>query len=266
MELQFAKVNRFIPFLMILGIALGFAEIFMGSSYNNIQVILVHILTTFLIGYSMLVILLNHNSLFSTLSNIWFKYFVWMILLIIVALVASEIEVIFRTVVFDNKPYQFLSGGNIYLLNAIVTTAVGIGSYLSINFEWPKKDILQEDKPASDKTPETEPITQIPIKQGENIVLLAVDEVAFIEAYDNYSMVYDLSGRKQLSDYSLIFLESRLNRNFIRIHRKHIINKNQIAKIQSHLNGRYVIEMKNDKKVMSSKSYAPLIKSMIKLN
>lgn len=264
-NLELKKVNRFIPFLLLLGVALGLVEIFMGSEYNSLQVILIHILTTFLIGYAMVLILINERSLFTTIVNLNIKYFVLLLLLVLVSIIASEIEQIFRTVAFDNKPYQFFSGGNIYLLNTIVTITIAVGSYLSINFIWPET-IAEEHKDGKQVEETHEAINQIPIKQGDNIFLHNVEEIAFFEAYDNYSMVFDLNGKKQLCDFSLRFLESKLSKDFIRIHRKHIINKNQISKIQPHLNGRYNIEMKNGTKVMSSKSYAPLIKAIIKLS
>jgi hypothetical protein len=266
MKLEFSKANRFLPFLILLGIALGYAEVVMGSKYNTLQVILIHLLTSFLIGYSILILLINDKILFSKLKHVWQKYIVLLVLFIAVAIIASEIEVICRNVIFDNSPYKFLSGGKIYLLNSLITIIIGFGSYISIQFPWPGQVKEEEEIENEGVNQELEAIQQIPLKEGDNIILLDVNEVAFFEAYDNYAMVFDIEGKKRLCDFSLRFLESRLSKDFIRIHRKHIINRNHIAKIQPHLNGRYVIEMKNKIKVISSKSSAPLIKAIIKLN
>jgi hypothetical protein len=265
MKLQFSRINRFLPFLLFLGIALGFAEIVIGSPYNKVQVILIHVITSFLIGYTILIILANHETIFRSVHSNWQKYLILLSILIVIAIIASEVEIIFRTVVFDNQPYQFFSGGKMYVFNAIITVTIGIGSYISIQWPWLNK-ASQSEFASTSELFEEESIERIPLKQGEDIVLINIEQIVLFEAFDNYSLAYDLQGKKRLCDYSLLFLESKLDRDFIRIHRKHIVNKAQIRKIQAHLNGRYVLEMKNDMKVTSSKSYAPLIKSIIKLS
>ncbi|NHF61271.1 response regulator transcription factor [Flavobacteriaceae bacterium TP-CH-4] len=110
------------------------------------------------------------------------------------------------------------------------------------------------------------PISHIPIKKGENILFVPIENIVYFEAFDNYSFVYDKKGEKKLCDYSLLFLETRLGEEFSRVHRKYIVNKGHIEQIKPHLNGRYVILFGNQiSPVMSSKSYSATIRKLIKI-
>ena len=112
-----------------------------------------------------------------------------------------------------------------------------------------------------------QPIAKIPVKKGETILLIAVEEIAYFEAYDNYAFVFDVKGNKMLCDYSLLFLEKRLGHSFIRIHRKFIVNTLHIKQIKPQLNSRYLIEFDKPQlePISSSKSYAASIRSLIKI-
>ena len=94
-----------------------------------------------------------------------------------------------------------------------------------------------------------------------------MDEIVYFEAFDNYSFVYDLGGNKILCDYALIFLEKRLDKNFLRIHRKYIVNTQHIKQINPHLNGRYQILFDTPKlaTITSSKGYATIVRKLIKI-
>ncbi len=109
-------------------------------------------------------------------------------------------------------------------------------------------------------------ITSIPVKQGENILLIPIQDIVYFEAFDNYSFVHTLTGEKKLCDYSLIFLEKRLSNNFSRMHRKYIVNKNHIKQIKPHVNSRYLIVFNTGlDPIISSKGYATLIRKLIKI-
>ncbi|MEM6801010.1 MAG: LytTR family DNA-binding domain-containing protein, partial [Bacteroidota bacterium] len=79
--------------------------------------------------------------------------------------------------------------------------------------------------------------------------------------------LYDMEGKKSLGTDPLAFLEKRLPDNFLRAHRKYLINKMLIHQIKPHLKGRYVIEFKDkgNSSITSSQSYTEAIKSLIRL-
>ena len=112
-----------------------------------------------------------------------------------------------------------------------------------------------------------EKLTTIPIRKGENILLYPTAEILFFEAYDNYAFLFDFEGKKHLCNYSLLHLEKKLAPDFLRVHRKYLVNKHQIAQFKPHLKGRFVIEFKNKHKttITSSSSYTHVIKSLMKL-
>ena len=93
------------------------------------------------------------------------------------------------------------------------------------------------------------------------------DEIVYFEAFDNYAFLYNARGEKKLCDYSLLFLEQRLDNTFARIHRKYIVNTNYIKEIRPHLNGRYLILFTTEAldAITSSKSYAAAIRRLIKI-
>ncbi len=262
-KLNFSKANRFIPFIILLGIGIGLAAYFMGTDKSILQTIVSHVITSLVIGYSLLVVIFSKGYLLKFFSYEWQKIIGLLLIFFVIGVIASEIEQFINGELFSSEGYSAFTGGKLYLINGILSAVIGLGNYLTINlFETKHTD--------SDITTEgiieAEPIFQIPSKQGENIVLIPVTKVLYFEAYDNYSFVIDEEGEKKLCDFSLLFLESRLGKNFIRIHRKYIVNKNNIAAVRPHLNKRYIIELKDGSSITSSKSYAGIIKDLIRLN
>ena len=261
-ELNFSKAGRFIPFIILLGMGIGVAAYFMGTERSLLQQIVLHVVTSLVIGYSLLVVIFNKTYLFRSLPYEWQRMACLLFLFFIVGLVASEIEQVFTGEILSSDGYKSFTGGNLYLINGILSTVIGFGNYLTIHLI---ENNRSDPDSSSAEVNDGEPIFQIPVKQGESIVLIPVEDVHYFEAYDNYSFVVDQDGEKRLCDFSLIFLESRLGKDFIRVHRKYIVNRSRIATIKPHLNRRYMIEMKNGSSVTSSKSYAHVIKELIKL-
>jgi len=108
-----------------------------------------------------------------------------------------------------------------------------------------------------------EVITTIPVKQGEHIQLINVADIVYFEAFDNYSYLHHKSGKRMLCDYPLVFLEKRLGKDFLRIHRKYIVHAVHIQQIIPHLNGRYLIKFDHPKlaDITSSKGYLKTMKN-----
>ncbi|MEL6653840.1 MAG: LytTR family DNA-binding domain-containing protein [Bacteroidota bacterium] len=162
-----------------------------------------------------------------------------------------------------------------YLFNSIISLALGFSFFLNKNL-FPTEDslITQTQKSEIETASEGEvspeslsPISKVPVKKGETIILIPTEEIVYVEAYDNYSFLFDAKANKMLCDYSLGFLEKRLDQSFMRIHRKHIVNSRHIKQIKPHLNGRYLIEFAHPKleTITSSKSYAPIMRKLVKI-
>lgn len=264
-KLKFGKVNRYIPFILILGVGLGIVDYTMGSKQNIFQLILIHLVTTFIIAYLMLLVVYNQDMLVIFGKSRWQKYILFILIFMIIGVFASEVEVLLRAKILHSEDYHPFSGGNLYLSNAIITALIGIGTVISSKvLEAQKsKDVEVQEEVVE----ENQKLTTIPTKHGENIHLLPIQDILYFESYDNYSFVITKDGSRRLCDFNLKFLETRLDERFLRIHRKYIVNKQQIEAIKPHLNSRYVLELygKDNPSIMSSKTYVGAIKSLIKL-
>ncbi|MFK7925092.1 MAG: LytR/AlgR family response regulator transcription factor [Bacteroidia bacterium] len=161
------------------------------------------------------------------------------------------------------------------MFNGIISLAMGFSFFLNKHLfpaKYVSADKNQQDLPIQKDELESAielaaPITKVPVKKGESIILIPAHEIAYFEAFDNYSFLYDLEGKKMLCDYSLLFLEKRLDKNFLRVHRKHIVNTNHIKQIKPHLNSRYLIQFEQPKldTITSSKSYSMIMRTLIKI-
>ena len=101
--------------------------------------------------------------------------------------------------------------------------------------------------------------SRIVVKKGSDIRIIPVEDVYFIEAYDDYVKIllkdsYYLK-KKTMNYYEEVLDES----NFVRVHRSFIINLNHLTKIEALEKNNYVAILKNDNRIpISRNSYAKL--------
>lgn len=273
MSIDFKKANRYLPHILMIGIGIGTANFFMNGELNWFQWVIQSICTSFIIGYSLVVIAANRNINEELVPSSWQRYIFLALIFFILGAIASEFEQIIRTLVFGNAIYHPFSGGRSYLFNGIIAILLGFSFYQNKALFLEESTYTEGDDGSSSAATENAidgvaPITKVPIKQGENYRLLPLEEVAYFEAFDNYSFVYNLAGEKRLCDYSLLFLEQRLAPNFLRVHRKYIVNVNHIQELRPHLNGRYIIAFTDSKlePITSSKSYSSTVRKLFKIN
>lgn len=261
--MHFKEANKQLPAILLIGIALGVANFSLGVWPTLGQSLLQQVLISLVIGYLLLWIITNISEwLAPNISNTK-KYLILVACFICVGMLGSVVESLVKYFLFQQTNYPIFSNGGTYLFNAILSTILGFSFY---NYWFSLKANPANEEIIEEATIDT-PLTTIPIKQGESISLHALDDILYFEAYDNYSFLFDLDGKKSLCNYSLILLEKKLPTNFLRIHRKYLINKEQILKIQPHLKGRFVLTFKdNNRSVLtSSSSYTAVIKQLTKL-
>jgi DNA-binding LytR/AlgR family response regulator len=104
-----------------------------------------------------------------------------------------------------------------------------------------------------------------PVKEGNKITLIRFDEIVDFSASNNYIFLTDTSGKDYLVESNLADLESKLPKDFIRVHKSTIINSKLITEVKKLGNGRFDLVMKCDKEriVSCSKNYNERIKSII---
>lgn len=257
-EPNFSSPNRYLPTLLLMGPCLGVAGYFMGSAENIGEALVIHTVICLSIGYGLLFIIFNQNWLLNAQWRLWQRRGGLAILFVIIGILGSEIEQVVRKLLFEHGPYHFfrLDGGHAF--NAILSPILG--------FTFDK--VLGEIRTKKEPTAVAKTLLEkIPVKKGDHTIFVQVERIAYIEASDMYAYLHLKDGQKHLCDYALGFLAERLPNSFLRIHRKYIVNQNQVIQIAPHLKGRYELTLadKDNSKLVSSNSYTQVIKSMIKI-
>jgi two-component system, LytTR family, response regulator len=101
------------------------------------------------------------------------------------------------------------------------------------------------------------------VKMGDRVIFIPIDEISFLEATEKYVDVHTVQGKKYLVDKSLTTLEGRLPHGFVRIQRSYIIQLAHVVEAHRHFNSRYIFQMKGGQRIVSGKSYYPVIQQII---
>ena len=105
--------------------------------------------------------------------------------------------------------------------------------------------------------------THIFVQKSEKLLNLAVEEIIFLEASGDYTVLTTKTDQF-VSSSGIGKLEEILNPDiFIRVHRSTIININFLKEIEKHFNGGMVVKMQNGKSFPVSRTYAKLIRKKV---
>lgn len=107
-----------------------------------------------------------------------------------------------------------------------------------------------------------EKLDRVVIKNGAKIIILAVDQIDYLQAQDDYVAVYS-EGKKYLKQITMKYLEENLPEEFVRVHRSYIVHINQIDKIEAYSKDSYVAILKNADKVSVSRNGYHLLKELL---
>ncbi len=103
---------------------------------------------------------------------------------------------------------------------------------------------------------------RIIVEKGTKYVTLATKDIYFIEAYGDYSKIFD-KAETYISNRGISVLEERLNpKQFLRIHRSTIVSIPAIKEVSKYGKS-YMLVLKNMQKVKVSRTYADKIKELI---
>ncbi len=101
---------------------------------------------------------------------------------------------------------------------------------------------------------------RIVIKEGEKIKIISVDELIYIEAYDDYVKLFTADARYVKKQTMAHFEKSLSASHFVRIHRSSIIAIDRIQSIEAIENGRYQVLLTNGVRLPISRSSFPDLK------
>lgn len=102
-------------------------------------------------------------------------------------------------------------------------------------------------------------INRIVVKKNSNIVILPTDSIEYLEAQDDYVMIYSSSGTF-LKSKTMKYFEEHLDPNdFVRIHRSYIVRIPEIKQLEQFEKDSYrVLTNKGSKLPVSKTGYAKL--------
>ena len=127
------------------------------------------------------------------------------------------------------------------------------------------KQISQIKKLISHNDDNKEYLERIIVKDGSNINIIPTEEIRYIEAQDDYVMIYSGNG-KFLKQKTMKFMETHLNpKYFVRIHRSYISSVKEIEKLEQLGKDSFILKLKNDSRPLpvSKNGYENLKKIII---
>jgi two-component system LytT family response regulator len=98
------------------------------------------------------------------------------------------------------------------------------------------------------------------VRSGENTLFVPINEVDWIEAFQNYVRLHT-GPATYLLHVPMNTIEGVLDSNrFLRIHRSHIVNVRRIAQLWSIAHGQYAVELKSGQRLQSGRTYSERIR------
>jgi two-component system LytT family response regulator len=106
-------------------------------------------------------------------------------------------------------------------------------------------------------------LNRVVAKTRNTIVVLPAHQINYIEAQDDYVMIY-VNGAHYLKQKTLNFYEKHLDpKDFLRVHRSYIVRLDQIAKIEPYEKSTYLLILKNGERVPVSRSGYSRLKEVL---
>ncbi len=99
-----------------------------------------------------------------------------------------------------------------------------------------------------------ETLRHLPVKGRNGHIMVSADEIEIIASEGNYARL-ETSAGTYLIRHTLSGLESRLDKRFVRIHRRTIINTDRVSRFEPAGRGEYRIEMRSGAELTSSRSF-----------
>lgn len=98
------------------------------------------------------------------------------------------------------------------------------------------------------------PLNRIVVRKANSISIIPVDEVRYVEAQDDYVMIYHKAG-KALKQHTMKFYEENLPKdNFVRIHRSYIVRIEEIKRIEPYTKDNHIAILQSGDKLPVSRS------------
>jgi DNA-binding LytR/AlgR family response regulator len=129
------------------------------------------------------------------------------------------------------------------------------GAYVALNYIFARiDDRLRPAEPEVVAVP-TAPLTRLVVRKRDKEVLVAAEEIGWIEAAGNYAILH-VGGEKHEIRSSLARLEGELDpASFVRVHKSAIVNIGRVREVEPWFNGDYRIRLQDGTEVPLSRRY-----------
>lgn len=129
--------------------------------------------------------------------------------------------------------------------------------------KWKNTQRIEPAKAFGDIQKQPDDHLRIVIKDGSSIKIIPIQDVMYLEAYDDYVKVHTAE-KKHLKKKTLTYYEKTLDRRqFVRIHRSYILNLNELTGIEPFEKNSYRAVLKNGERIpISRTAYGPLKESL----
>jgi two-component system LytT family response regulator len=106
-------------------------------------------------------------------------------------------------------------------------------------------------------------IERVVVKTGSKIKVIPVQKIQYLEAQDDYVMIYTEES-KHLKQATMNFFEIHLDpKQFIRVHRSYIVKIDQVVQLEPYEKDNYIVVLKSGAKIKVSKSGMKNLKAML---
>lgn len=115
--------------------------------------------------------------------------------------------------------------------------------------------------------PNKKKVTSIPVKLGERMLLIKIADISYFCAEEKYVTIFTAGGEKYLTDYTLKYLEEKLDEDFIRVHRSLLINSGHILEFKKYFGGKFVIRMNNkmQSRLITGRNYQDNVRQLFSI-
>lgn len=105
-----------------------------------------------------------------------------------------------------------------------------------------------------------EKLHRVVIKKSGKIHVISTNNISYLEAQDDYVMIYTNDG-KYLKQQTMKYFEKHLDsEQFVRVHRSYIVNVSNIERIEPYEKSNYVLILKDGNKVPVSRTGMQVLK------
>lgn len=135
-----------------------------------------------------------------------------------------------------------------------------------LRFEQIRKQVPTDEKTAAlleTAAQSPQQADRIVIKDNNNIRIIHVDDILYVEAADDYARIFTAGG-SYLKNRTMANIEKQLSpANFVRIHRSYIVNIREITGLHPYEKDSYLVVLRNGKQLPVSKTGYPKLRERL---